>query len=150
MLDIRVQKEDFNLQEEYQKLVQDSCASGAALIFVGLVRDFNQGHDVKQLYLEHYPEMTEKSLLGIAKKAQDRWPIDRIVLIHRVGKLHLNEQIVLVGTASSHRESAFDATRFMMDYLKTEAPFWKKEITPQGQRWVDAEMKDMNARKAWE
>lgn len=146
---ISVQEQDFDFGEEYQKLMADNVTDGAVVTFVGLVRDFNQGNSVHGLTLEHYPGMTEKALLDIVQEAKGRWPLGRVRVIHRVGKLGLGEQIVFVGTTSKHREAAFAANQFIMDFLKNRAPFWKKENTSEGQRWVEAEMKDKQAMDKW-
>jgi molybdopterin synthase catalytic subunit len=123
---------------------------GALVSFTGYVRDFNQGHTIEQLYLEHFPGMTEKALHGIAEEARQRWPLHRIFIQHRVGSLKLGEPIVMVAVASAHREDAFLACTFIMDYLKTRAPFWKKEASSQGDRWVAGSSKDQEAAKRWE
>lgn len=117
--------------------------------FVGLVRDRNDGAAVATMTLEHYPGMTEKSIAGIVEQAQGRWQIIDCTVIHRVGELRPSDQIVLVAVASSHRSDAFAACEFIMDYLKTQAPFWKKEATPEGVRWVDARASDDAAAARW-
>lgn len=147
---IQVQQGDFQLDHEYQALTASDSKSGAVVTFVGLVRDHNQGQQVQGLHLEHYPGMTEKALLNIAKRAQQRWTLSRITIIHRVGRLALSEQIVFVGVTSKHREDAFEAAQFIMDYLKNQAPFWKKEVTSDGERWVSFNDKDKAALKRWE
>ncbi|MBO1519032.1 molybdopterin synthase catalytic subunit MoaE [Oceanisphaera pacifica] len=146
---IRVQTEDFDLASEYAEL-SESHQTGAVVTFVGKVRDMNQGDTVTRLTLEHYPQMTEKALERIVEQANARWPLLACTLIHRVGQLELSDQIVLVGVASQHREAAFSACQFIMDYLKTQAPFWKKEQTPAGTRWVDAKDSDTQAAHRWE
>lgn len=146
---ICVQKDDFNLGDEYQKLIADTNGEGAVVTFVGLVRDFNQDSSVHGLFLEHYPGMTEKSLLDIVMKAKLRWDLGKVSLIHRVGQLTLSEQIVFVGVTSKHRESAFQACQFIMDFLKNDAPFWKKEMTDKGQKWVEFNEQDKLAAKRW-
>lgn len=146
---ISVQTEDFSMADEYQQLVKDNSQDGAVVTFVGSVRDFNQGNHVKGLMLEHYPGMTEKSLADIVNQAKMRWPINNVRLIHRVGQLMLGEQIVFVGVTSQHREAAFEATQFIMDFLKNKAPFWKKEITSVGEKWVDFNEKDKLAAARW-
>lgn len=146
---IKVTEEDFNVAEEYLALIDNNTQDGAVVFFVGLVRDFNQGHNIAGLYLEHYPAMTELALKKIVQQAKQRWPINQVRLVHRIGSLGVNEQIVFVGVSSPHRDSSFEATQFIMDYLKTEAPFWKKEITSNGERWVEAEHKDQQALKKW-
>lgn len=147
---IRVQQADFDINTEYQAMRQDNRADGAIVFFVGQVREMNQGSEVTGLYLEHYPAMTEKSLQSIIEQARERWPaLNRIRLIHRIGQLHIADQIVFVAVSSSHREAAFEACHFIMDFLKNRAPFWKKETTDQGDRWVEALQKDQDALKKW-
>lgn len=146
---IRVQTEDFDLSAEYKQLRQASPAIGAIVTFSGLVRDFNVGDDVTSLFLEHYPGMTEKVLSGICKQARQRWSINDIGVIHRIGELTPSEQIVFVGVSSAHRGDAFQACEFIMDFLKTQAPFWKKEQTLDGDRWVDARDTDSDAAERW-
>ena len=146
---IGVQTEDFSLSEEYQALRADNISDGAVVTFVGCVRDFNDGSDVKGLYLEHYPGMTEKSLLDIAQDAKQRWPLNRIRIIHRVGQLNLADQIVFVGVTSAHREAAFSGCEFIMDFLKTRAPFWKKETTLDGDKWIEAKTSDEQRADKW-
>ena len=126
-----VQREDFSLGDEYARLATRPD-SGAIVTFVGKVRDFNQGEGVKGLALEHYPGMTEKALADIVQEARRRWPLQECTLIHRIGELWLGDQIVLVAVSSAHRDAAFDACHFIMDFLKTRAPFWKKELTAEG------------------
>lgn len=147
---INVQEADFNIQNEYDAMRADNQEDGAIVFFTGLVRDFNQGNDVTGLFLEHYPAMTEKALEKIVQQAKDRWPINRVRLIHRVGQLYLADQIVFVAVSSKHREAAFDACRFIMDFLKNQAPFWKKETTTKGDVWVEALEKDQTAMEKWE
>ena len=147
---IRVQEADFDINAEYQAMREDNRDDGAIVFFVGQVREMNQGSEVTGLFLEHYPAMTEKSLQGIVQQARQRWPmLNRIRLIHRVGQLHITDQIVFVAVSSSHREAAFDACHFIMDYLKNRAPFWKKETLKQGERWVEALQKDQDALDKW-
>ncbi len=146
---IKVTEQDFNIAEEYQLMIADNPTDGAVVFFVGLVRDFNQGADVSGLFLEHYPAMTQKSLEAIVEQAKQRWSLGRVRLIHRVGQLQVNDQIVFVAVSSKHREDSFQAAQFIMDYLKTEAPFWKKENTISGERWVEASEKDSKARAQW-
>ncbi|MCP1600001.1 molybdopterin synthase catalytic subunit [Aeromonas caviae] len=147
---ILVQRDDFSLADEYARLAarQDT---GAIVSFVGKVRDFNQGEHVKGLALEHYPGMTEKALTNIMAEARSRWPLQECTLIHRIGELLLGDQIVLVVVSSAHREAAFEACHFIMDFLKTRAPFWKKELTADGvQRWVEARASDDAALARWQ
>lgn len=146
---ISVQFEDFSVAEEYAQLSQGTDA-GAVVTFVGKVRDFNQGDAVTGLSLEHYPGMTEKSLEEIVVQARERWPLLKTRVIHRVGDLALGDQIVFVGVTSAHRGAAFEACEFIMDYLKTRAPFWKKEQTPDESRWVDARETDTSAADRWQ
>ena len=148
MISIKVQAEDFDVGEAYQALATN-VSTGAVVFFVGLVRDQNLGESVSALELEHYPGMTEKSLQQIAAQAAQRWPIADASIIHRVGKLALNEQIVFVGVNAKHRQAAFDAAQFIMDYLKTQAPFWKKEHTASGASWLDARESDQLALDKW-
>ena len=146
---ILVQRADFSLGEEYARL-PTRLDSGAIVTFVGKVRDFNQGDAVKGLSLEHYPGMTEKALVDIVNQARARWPLQECTLIHRIGDLLLGDQIVLVAVSSAHREAAFEACHFIMDFLKTRAPFWKKELTAEGiQRWVEAKQSDDAAAARW-
>lgn len=144
---ISVQTQDFDMAKEYQALLNPS--DGAVVTFVGLVRDFNQGNQVKGLTLEYYPGMTEKALNDIVSQAKQKWPLGHVRVIHRVGELNLSEQIVFVGVSSKHREAAFSAAQFIMDFLKNNAPFWKKENTTTGNRWVQAEVKDVIAQQKW-
>ena len=147
---ILVQRADFSLAEEYGRLATRPD-SGAVVSFVGKVRDFNQGEHVKGLALEHYPGMTEKALAAIVQEARARWPLQECTLIHRIGELLLGDQIVLVAVSSAHREAAFEACHFIMDFLKTRAPFWKKELTADGvQRWVEAKASDDAAAARWQ
>lgn len=146
---ILVQRADFSLGEEYERLAARHD-SGAIVTFVGKVRDFNQGDAVKGLSLEHYPGMTEKALADIVTEARGRWPLQECTLIHRIGDLLLGDQIVLVAVSSAHRDAAFEACHFIMDFLKTRAPFWKKELTAEGvQRWVEAKQSDDAAAARW-
>lgn len=146
---ISVQTADFDLSALYQRLLTDTPQIGAIVTFTGLVRDLNLGDAVAGLYLEHYPGMTEKSLLSIANEAHARWSLMRVELIHRVGQLAPADQIVYVGVSAGHRGDAFAACEFIMDYLKTRAPFWKRESTPGGDRWVDARDADQQAADRW-
>ncbi len=146
---VLVQTEDFDLNAEYESLREDSPAIGAIVTFAGLVRDFNEGDDVQSLFLEHYPGMTEKVLLNICDQARERWELGGIRVIHRVGEMKPSDQIVFVGVSSAHRGNAFAACEFIMDFLKTQAPFWKKEQTPEGGRWVDARDSDSSAADRW-
>jgi molybdopterin synthase catalytic subunit len=146
---IRVQTEDFDLSTEVVALRAAQPQVGAVVAFVGTVRDMNDGADVSLMELEHYPGMTEKALENIVAQAKARWPVFDATVIHRIGPLKPLDQIVLVAVTSAHRGDAFAACEFIMDYLKTEAPFWKKEQTPQGGRWVDARVVDDQALAKW-
>ncbi|MGV3742956.1 MAG: molybdopterin synthase catalytic subunit MoaE [Burkholderiaceae bacterium] len=146
---IRVQTEDFDLSTEVSALRAGDARTGAIVSFVGVVRDFNDGSGVAEMELEHYPGMTEKALEDIVAQARSRWDIFNALVIHRVGPLKPLDQIVLVAVSSAHRGEAFAACEFIMDYLKTQAPFWKKEQTPNGARWVDARATDDAALQKW-
>jgi molybdopterin synthase catalytic subunit len=147
---IRVQTDDFDLSREIKTLRDGHKDIGAVVSFVGTVRDVNDNADVAALELEHYPGMTEKALENIRQKAHQRWPLQNSLIIHRVGEMRPCDQIVLVAVASRHREAAFEAAHFIMDFLKTHAPFWKKETLPDGTtRWVDARLSDDEAKKKW-
>jgi molybdopterin synthase catalytic subunit len=146
---IRVQTEDFDVAVEYQLLAADN-SDGAVVTFVGKVRDFNDGSDVKGLSLEHYPGMTESVLKQIETEARQRWPLNNTTIIHRVGDLSLGEQIVFIGVTSPHRKAAFSACEFLIDFLKTKAPFWKKELSNEGHQWLDAKASDQEISEQWE
>jgi molybdopterin synthase catalytic subunit len=146
---VRVQQELFDMGQEIQKLRGDDPRIGALVSFVGLVRDLNDDQAVSQMTLEHYPGMTEKALSSLESEARQRWKILDALIIHRVGKLLPGDPIVLVAVTSAHRGDAFDACQFLMDALKTRAPFWKKETTPSGDRWVDARESDDEALARW-
>ena len=147
---VRVQEADFDLGAELAALRADDPRVGALASFVGLVRDLNDGASVSEMTLEHYPGMTEKALEEIVAEAKVRWDIYGALVIHRVGPLKPCEQIVLVAVTSAHRGEAFAACEFIMDYLKTRAPFWKREATPEGARWVDARDTDDTAATRWQ
>lgn len=147
---VRVQSEDFDVGAEMAALRHCNPKIGAIASFVGLVRDMNEGADVSTMSLEHYPGMTEKALEEIVEEAKRRWNIYEVLVIHRVGELRPLDQIVLVATTSAHRGEAFASCEFVMDYLKTKAPFWKREETPQGARWVDARESDDRAAERWQ
>jgi len=147
---ISIQTNDFDVGAEYKALIADDASAGAVVTFVGRVRDLNLARNVLGLHIEHYPGMTEKSLQAIADEAQSRWKILRYKIIHRVGNLQIGDNIVFVGVTSLHREEAFSAAEFLMDFLKTRAPFWKKELTDQGSVWIESQAKDMSATKRWE
>ncbi|MEY3969653.1 MAG: hypothetical protein RL617_666 [Pseudomonadota bacterium] len=151
---VRVQTEDFNVGQELEHLRRDASGAwdtriGAVASFIGTVRDMNEGAAVSGLTLEHYPGMTESSIEAIIDQAESRWPLYSVRVLHRVGPMFPADQIVFVGVSSAHREAALEACAFIMDYLKTEAPFWKKETTPEGHRWVDARASDEQALQKW-
>ena len=146
---VRVQAEDFDVGVEIARVRSGRTDVGAVAAFVGLVRDINEGANVASMTLEHYPGMTEKALSAIVDQAKGRWDIYDALVIHRIGTLHASDQIVLVAVSGVHRGEAFAACEFIMDYLKTEAPFWKKERTTQGERWVEARSSDDDARARW-
>jgi molybdopterin synthase catalytic subunit len=146
---INVQSQDFDFAYEYQKLRDSSNSDGALVTFVGLVRDMNLQQSVSGLFLEHYPAMTEKVLNNIVKQARAKWQLGSVSIIHRVGQLNVSEQIVFVGVTSQHRQSAYHANEFIMDYLKTDAPFWKKETTTRGDRWIEAKVSDLKKSQNW-
>lgn len=147
---IRVQQQDFDFGQEIAGLRAADSSIGAVVSFLGTVRDMNDGAAVSEMELEHYPGMTEKALEDIVQQAKARWEIVDALVIHRVGPLKPQDQIVLVAVASAHRGVAFAACEFIIDYLKTQAPFWKKEQTPQGARWVDARVTDDAAMRKWD
>jgi molybdopterin synthase catalytic subunit len=148
-LSVAVQSADFDLSREYTALLAQDRGIGAIVAFVGTVRDLNLAQDVVALELEHYPGMTEKSLRKILDAATERWSLQGARIVHRIGKMYPGDQIVLVLTASAHRGDAYEANNFIMDYLKTEAPFWKKEWTPEGPRWIEARDSDDKAAARW-
>jgi len=147
---IRVQQEDFDTGAEITTLTKGRTDIGAVVSFSGLVRDHAGGGAIKGMELEHYPGMTERELARIETEAHARWPLQASLIIHRVGKLQPGENIVLVITASAHRSAAFEAAEFLMDYLKTRAPFWKRELSDSGEHWVDAKTSDDDAAGRWE
>ena len=146
---VRVQTEDFDLSTEIAALRADDPKIGAVVAFVGTVRDLSDGEDVAAMELEHYPGMTEKALEAIVEETKRRWSGSEVLIVHRVGKLEPKDQIVLAAVTSAHRQDAFEACAFVMDYLKTQAPFWKKETTASGARWVDARVADDAALARW-
>ena len=148
-LRVRIQTEDFDLGAEVAALRAGDAGVGAVAVFVGTVRDRNDGQGVSRMELEHYPGMTERSIEAMIDEAHRRFDIRAARVIHRVGPLLPQDQIVYVGVTSAHRGEAFQACEFLMDYLKTQAPFWKKETTPDGARWVDARVSDDEALKRW-
>jgi len=147
--EVRVETADFDLSAEIARLRAGDARVGAVVSFVGTVRDMNDGDSVAELELEHYPGMTERALHDIVEQARARWPLYGVLVIHRVGPMQPQDQIVLVACTAAHRGEAFAACEFIMDYLKTDAPFWKKEQTPNGARWVDARVTDDAARAKW-
>ncbi|GGB71423.1 molybdopterin synthase catalytic subunit MoaE [Shewanella inventionis] len=146
---VRVQTHDFNVADEYALLANDN-QDGAVVNFIGKVRDFNDGSAVTDLTLEHYPGMTESVLVQICQQARERWPLNKVTIIHRVGTMALGEQIVFIGVTSAHRKAAFAACEFLIDYLKTKAPFWKLEANEAGSKWVEARDSDEQAAKMWQ
>ena len=146
---IRVQREDFDIGAEISVLTEGNRAIGGVASFVGLVRDMAGNAAIGAMTLEHYPGMTEKALAKIEAEAHERWPLQASLIIHRHGRLEPGDRIVLVVTASAHRQAAFEAAMFLMDYLKTKAPFWKLEETGQGAHWVDARESDDDALARW-
>ena len=146
---VRIQTADFDLSTEIAALRSGDLQVGAIVSFVGTVRDMNEGSQVNSMELEHYAGMTEKALADIIVEAKSRWSIHEALVIHRIGKMLPGEQIVLVAVTGQHRGEAFAACEFIMDYLKTAAPFWKKEATPTGEHWVDARSTDDEAMARW-
>jgi len=146
---ISVQAEPFDPAAEQQALRAGNPRIGALVSFLGLMRDLNEGDPVSGLYLEHYPGMTEKALAAIVAEAEARWALEGVRVVHRVGELRPEDPMVLVAVASRHRGDAFRACEFIIDYLKTRAPFWKQEITPRGARWVEARPSDGAAETRW-
>jgi len=146
---IKIQEQNFDIACEYSKIQKHANSDGAVVTFTGLVRELTERGNLLYMMLEHYPEMTEKSLVNICEQACERWPIGVINIIHRIGKLKPDEQIVFVGVSSKHRKSAFAATEYIMDFLKTNAPFWKKEVTSEGEFWVEAKSSDKQKANDW-
>ena len=151
---VSVQAHDFDIKLESDQLKSDSDNAGALVTFTGLVREFHQEQSqpgqVQELFLEHYPGMTEKCLTDITEEAARRWDISCCRVIHRIGALQPADQIVFVGTASAHRQAAFEAAEFIMDYLKTKAPFWKRQTDENGSRWIEHRDSDETAAQRWE
>ncbi|AAP96201.1 molybdenum cofactor biosynthesis protein MoaE [[Haemophilus] ducreyi] len=145
---IEVQQAPFDQHAIYQWLSEPHSV-GATTIFVGKVREMNLGDNVSGLYLEHYPAMTKKALQEIVNQARQRWELQRIAVIHRIGQLHTGDEIVLVGVSSAHRGDAYLANEFIMDYLKTKAPFWKRETTAEGERWIESRESDEQQLEKW-
>ena len=146
---VRVQTQDFSVETEIQSLRRKAGQSGALASFVGIVRGAATDKTIRAMTLEHYPGMTEAALREIARQAHARWRLDAETIIHRVGELHPGEQIVLAATAAPHRQDAFAALQFIMDHLKTDAPFWKKEHTDSGAHWVQSRASDTVAKARW-
>lgn len=146
---IRVQETAFDAAAELKTFQATNRSSGATVMFIGTVREMSEGARIERMTLEHYPGMTEKALAGIEAEALARWPLEACLVIHRYGPLEPGDDIVLVLTASSHRQAAFEACEFLMDWLKTKAPFWKLEETGGETRWVDAKDKDDQAARRW-
>lgn len=146
---VRVQQQAFDPGAEVNAMHAANAGVGAVVSFVGYVRDFNDGREVAGMFLEHAPGMTEKALAKIVVEAEQRWPLLKVEVLHRIGTLQPGEPIVFVGVASAHRQAAFDGCNFIMDYLKTRAPFWKKETTEEGPRWVEGRYSDQQAAERW-
>lgn len=147
---VSIQKQDFSIATETELLRQQTANVGALVTFSGLVRDLDEKVKVSALFLEHYPGMTERSLQDIVRRAEQRWSILSSTIIHRIGKLNAGEQIVFVGVTSEHRQDAFAACEFIMDFLKTQAPFWKKSCDAAGEHWVSAKESDELAKEKWQ
>ena len=147
--DIRVGEADFSVDDELSRVMRESPSAGGVATFVGLVRDKNDGSSVSRMTLEHYPGMTEKALGKIVDTARERFHLIDVIVVHRVGELKVGDRIVLCLTSAEHRAEAFAGCEYIMDWLKTEAPFWKKEATPAGERWVDARESDDLAKARW-
>lgn len=148
-MSVSIQTADFDLGKEVDALEMDNTQDGAVVTFTGRVRQQNEGLTVSGLYLEHYPGMTEKSLENIIVSAKQRWSLGRVRIIHRIGQLNIGDQIVFVGVTSQHRQDGFAAAEFIMDFLKVKAPFWKKELTEQGEKWLDARQSDVSKSQQW-
>ncbi|MGB1239183.1 MAG: molybdopterin synthase catalytic subunit MoaE [Pseudomonadales bacterium] len=145
---IKVQQSDFDIAASVEWLQSADATYGAMVTFTGVVRDTAE-QDLQAMVLEHYPGMTEKALASIVERARERWPLGRVNVIHRVGQLHLDDNIVFVGVTSAHRVAAFEASQFIMDFLKKEAPFWKREVTAKGSEWVAQKSTDLDAAAKW-
>ncbi|MFV8817211.1 molybdopterin synthase catalytic subunit MoaE [Haliea sp. E17] len=150
VLEVNVHPQDFDLRVLQASLLQGRAGEGGIATFTGYVRASNENRGVRSLYLEHYPGMTERSILQILEESAERWPLLAARVVHRVGRLEPGEQIVWVGVSAAHREAAFAACEFVMDYLKTRAPFWKKEHGPEGEHWVDARDSDTTRAQRWQ
>lgn len=146
---IRIQQDPFDPADEISRLSKANQSMGAVVSFIGTMRDINEGDRVTAMTLEHYPGMTAKALQQIVNESRLKWPVDQVTVIHRVGRILPSDAIVLVAVTSAHRGEAFDACEFIIDFLKTRAPFWKKEETESGSRWVDARESDDHAANQW-
>lgn len=144
-----MQRDDFDVGAEVARLTDGNAAIGGVCVFVGLVRDMADTNQIGAITLEHYPGMTERQLERIDTEARERWPLEQTLIVHRHGRLEPGERIVLVAVASRHRQAAFDACQFLIDWLKTQAPFWKVEETPAGARWVESRASDDDAAARW-
>jgi len=149
MADVEISPGPFDPEQTLSALRRGNPATGALVSFLGLMRDINDGESVSSMFLEHYPGMTEKALQAIVDEARGRWQLDQVRVVHRVGEIRPEEPIVLVVTSSRHRGDAFRGCEFIIDYLKTRAPFWKREVTASGSRWVEARSSDDEARDRW-
>jgi molybdopterin synthase catalytic subunit len=147
---IRVQEADFDVGAEIQRMTEGKVDVGALACFVGLVRDIAGDDPIESMTLEHYPGMTERQLEKLEGEARERWPLNDVLIVHRYGRLTPGDRIVLVATTSSHRQAALESCGFLIDWLKTKAPFWKKEETPKGARWVEAKSEDDAQAERWE
>ena len=147
---VQIQTEDFDQAQLYSALTQDNQDDGAVVTFTGQVRRQNLGDNVIGLALEHYPGMTEKTISTIVEEAKKKWSISRVIVVHRVGELEVGDNIVFVGVSGAHRGDCYAANEFIMDFLKIKAPFWKKELTTQGQRWLDAKSSDHEKAQQWD
>lgn len=148
-MSVSVQREDFDIGRELDALTRGLTGVGGVASFIGLVRDMADGSDVSAMTLEHYPGMTERQLEAIEREAGQRWPLAATRIVHRYGRLEPGDRIVLVACASAHRAAALEACAFLIDWLKTKAPFWKREDTPEGERWVEAKESDDAAAERW-
>jgi molybdopterin synthase catalytic subunit len=147
---IKVQREDFDLGGELAALCEGNLAVGGLAVFVGLVRDMAGARPISAMTLEHYPGMTEKMLAQIEAEARERWPLEASLIIHRYGRLEPGERIVMVAAASAHRQAALEACQFLIDWLKTKAPFWKLEDGPEGETWVESRESDEDSAARWD
>jgi molybdopterin synthase catalytic subunit len=146
---ISIQTEDFDMACLHEQLRAEDASCGAIVTFTGIVRELDGAEHLRGIFLEHYPGMTHKALVNIVAQARERWPLGRVTLIHRIGELLGNDNIVYVGVSSRHRVAAFEAAQFIMDYLKRDAPFWKKELLADDERWVEQKDSDLDAAEKW-